>query len=82
MSAPATKAFSPAPVSTTARTSASRPSSPNARASSATVAVSRAFSFSGRSMVTVATAPARSMRKFELDMNGVLLFQSLPDRHA
>ena len=59
MSAPATKALSPAPVSTTARTAASAVISRAAASSSSLVAVSKAFSTSGRATVTTATAPSR-----------------------
>src|SRR5882724_925273 len=64
MSAPAEKGLSPAPVTTSARTPPSRLSSRMARASSRSVAASRAFSARGRSRVSVATAPARVRRRF------------------
>ena len=52
-------ARSPAPVSTTARTSASPWTSSNRSRSSVSVGRSRAFSASWRSTVTMATAPSR-----------------------
>src|SRR5947207_4379981 len=64
MSAPAEKALSPAPVTTSARTPPSRLSSRMARASSRSVAASRAFSARGRSRVSVATAPTRVRCRF------------------
>ena len=64
MSAPAEKALSPAPVTTSACTPPSRLSSRMARASSRSVAASRAFSAFGRSRVRVATASARVTCRF------------------
>ncbi len=56
MSAPATNARSPAPVSTTARADGVVASSLRRSRSSVSVGRSSAFSASGRSTVTVATA--------------------------
>ena len=64
MSAPATKAFSPAPVSTMARTDASARSVAITCPSSAIVGALSAFIFAGRLMVTTATAPSRSSSRF------------------
>ena len=60
MSAPAPKAFSPAPRSTTARRPSSAESMSKASERPRAVAVSMALSFSGREIVTVAMAPSRS----------------------
>src|SRR5262249_14376743 len=68
MSAPATKAFSPAPVMTIARTSWSRLNSSAARSSSSSVAVFSAFRTLGRLMVTVATRASRSRRRLSKGM--------------
>src|SRR5882672_10926877 len=59
MSAPATNAFSPAPVRISTPTSGSRPAAATAWSSSSTVRRSRAFSFSGRLIVR------RAMRSFD-----------------
>src|SRR5687768_13252397 len=63
MSAPATKAFSPAPVSTTARTPASSLNAVMARASSVSVWLFKALRTFGRLRVTMATASSRSIRR-------------------
>src|SRR5688572_18119451 len=63
MSAPATKAFSPAPVSTTARTAASSLNAVMARASSVSVWLFKALRTFGRLRVTMATASSRSIRR-------------------
>src|SRR6185437_366770 len=55
MSAPAAKAFSPAPVRMTMRTSGSAAASSSAALSSSSSAVDSAFSFSGRLSVTIPT---------------------------
>ena len=60
MSAPATKALSPAPVSTTTARRSSPASSSSRSRSSVSVGRSSAFSASGRSTVTVATASSRA----------------------
>jgi hypothetical protein len=62
MSAPATNAFSPAPVSTSTRTPSSSRSASSAAISSARTRPFSALRFSGRSMVRTATAPSRSRR--------------------
>src|SRR5690606_13299229 len=63
MSAPATNAFSPAPVSTTARTSSSSASAAKVSRRRRRTSALSAFSFSGRSSVTSATcSPGRSTR--------------------
>src|ERR1700683_5044648 len=64
MSAPATKDFSPAPVSTTTRTSSRRAASPNTSSSSARVRASSAFNTFGRLIVTTRTAPSCSTSTF------------------
>jgi hypothetical protein len=64
MSAPATNAFSPAPVMTIDRTAASRCSASIARRSSSRVWPFNAFRTFGRFTVTTATAPSRSTIKF------------------
>src|SRR5687767_10790115 len=63
MSAPATKDFSPAPVSTTARTPASSLNAVMARASSVSVWLFKALRTFGRLRVTMATASSRSSRR-------------------
>ena len=60
MSAPATNAFSPAPVRTTTRADSSSASSRSRSRSSVSVSTSSAFSASWRSIVTTATAPSRA----------------------
>jgi hypothetical protein len=60
MSAPATNAFSPAPVNTIARTPSSSPSASNAVRISPRSAWFSAFNTAGRLMVTTATAPSCS----------------------
>src|SRR5580704_13688808 len=62
MSAPAEKARSPAPVSTTTRTSRSASIAVQMRCNSRSDATSMAFSTSGRSMVTRATWSATAKR--------------------
>src|SRR3990172_2072298 len=74
MSAPATKAFSPAPVMTTARTASSEPRCENARSSSAMVSWFMAFSFCGRLTVRSATSSRVSSFRFWRSM--------LPSRRA
>src|SRR5437867_4677286 len=64
MSAPAEKALSPAPVTTSARTPPSRRSSRIARASSRSVAVSSALWTFGRFSVIVPTPSPRTRRRF------------------
>ena len=64
MSAPATKAFSPAPVRITPRTPASAARAAKARSSSSMVRPFRAFSFSGRLTVTTATPSFVSTLRF------------------
>ena len=64
MSAPATKAFSPAPVRITPRTAASAPMAVNAASSSSTVRSFSAFSLSGRLTVTTATPSRLSTVRF------------------
>ncbi len=64
MSAPATKAFSPAPVRITPRMAASAPMAVNAASSSSTVRSFSAFSLSGRLMVTIATPSRLSTVRF------------------
>src|SRR3972149_5998947 len=64
MSAPAMKAFSPAPVMTTARTASSEPRCENARSSSAMVSWFMAFSFCGRLTVRSATSSRVSSFRF------------------
>src|SRR5262249_33928816 len=64
MSAPATKAFSPAPVTITPRRSGRSDRSAAAFSSSCSVRVSSAFSDFGRSTVTVANGPSTSTRTF------------------
>ena len=63
MSAPATNAFSPAPVRITARTAASSFSSSTARAVRSIVWVLSALRTLGRLMDDTATAPSRSRKK-------------------
>ena len=60
MSAPAMKAFCPAPVTITPRTLLSPSSSSHAERTSRTVAAFNAFSLSGLLMVTMAIASRRS----------------------
>ena len=62
MSAPATKAFAPAPVSTTARTASSAAAASKAACRASSVARFSAFSLSGRLTVTTRTAPWSAMR--------------------
>jgi hypothetical protein len=62
MSAPATKAFSPAPVTMTARTAVSAPTASKQCCSSPIVASFSALSLSGRLTVTKAM-PSRSLRR-------------------
>ena len=64
MSAPATKAFSPAPVRMAPRTCGSEPMAAKAASSSSTVRSLSAFSFSGRLMVTIATPSRVSTLRF------------------
>jgi hypothetical protein len=64
MSAPETKAFSPAPVRIITVALAPRTSS-RARCSSSTVALSRALRTSGRFTVIVATRPSTETSRFE-----------------
>ena len=64
MSAPATKALSPAPVRITTRTSSMSSISLVAWVSSATTALDSALSALGRSMVSVVIAPCVSSRMF------------------
>jgi len=64
MSAPATNAFSPAPVRTTPRVAGSAAMAAKAASISATVASFRALSLSGRLMVTKATPSRLSTRRF------------------
>ena len=64
MSAPATKAFSPAPVRITPRTDASAPSAAKTASSSSITRSFRAFSFSGRLTVTMATPSRLSTIRF------------------
>src|SRR5215468_6944712 len=68
MSAPATKAFSPAPVTIIPRTSERSARSPAIFSSSCSVLVSSAFSDFGRSTVTVANGPSTSSRTFTSGM--------------
>src|SRR5262245_3335307 len=68
MSAPATKAFSPAPVTTIARTPSSCLRSRTTRRSSSRVWELRAFSTRGRLIVTNATGPSRSTSRFSKGM--------------
>src|SRR4051794_17290808 len=68
MSAPATNARSPAPVRTIAPTSVSRARSLRALSSSSSRAVERAFSASGRVIVTTATRS--STRRSIMDVLG------------
>ena len=63
MSAPATNAFSPAPVMTTTRTASSSPSAVNVWCSSSRVCELMAFRTPGRLNVTRATASSRSTRR-------------------
>src|SRR5687767_10065403 len=63
MSAPATKAFSPLPVRTIARTPASALNAAMALASSVSVWLFRALRTFGRLRETMATAPSRSIRR-------------------
>src|SRR5512146_1779600 len=63
MSAPATNAFSPAPVMTIARTPSSRFSSRVAWRRSSRVALLRALRTFGRLIVMTATAPSRSISR-------------------
>src|SRR4051812_25338610 len=65
MSAPATNALSPAPVTTTARTPASSRSSSRTACNSSIAAAFRALRRSGRLMVIVATASARAISSCE-----------------
>ncbi len=60
MSAPATKARSPAPVITATRTSSRASSASNASSSSRRTVAFNAFRFSGRLIVTHATASTMS----------------------
>jgi hypothetical protein len=60
MSAPATKAFSPAPVRMTTRTRASRSASRSAQPISSSVLRLSALSAFSRAMVTVAMKPSVS----------------------
>src|SRR5688500_14888790 len=62
MSAPAMKAFSPAPVTTTTPTASSRSSSPSAARTSSRTCCESALSLSGRLTVMMATRPSRSTR--------------------
>ena len=62
MSAPTLKARSPAPVSTTTRTSSRRSISPAITSSRASIVGSIAFSFSGRLSVIVAIWPSMLSR--------------------
>jgi hypothetical protein len=71
MSAPAQKAFSPAPVTSSARMPASRRTSRSARASSRSVTASSAFRAFGRSSRIVATAPERSRCRLAKDGSGM-----------
>src|SRR5258705_9103308 len=80
MSAPATKAFSPAPVTTRQRRAASASTSSNAAASSRSVCAFRAFITFGRFTVTNATAPARSRRMFSKPTAPVLVPADADDR--
>ena len=64
MSAPATNAFCPDPVSTTTRTDASAPAAENAPASSAMVALFSALSLSGRLIVMRRTPAPSSISRF------------------
>ena len=64
MSAPATKAFSPAPVKITTRTDSSAPKSAKQASNSPIVAPLRAFILSGRLTVTVAMPSATSHKIF------------------
>src|SRR5262249_27322993 len=68
MSAPATKAFSPAPVRMTPRSCSRSERSATAFSRSWRVLVSRAFSDFGRSTVTVANGPSNSTRTFRSAM--------------
>src|SRR5436853_6944460 len=72
MSAPAIKAFSPAPVITTTRTSSSRSISSNAARMSSRVRMFRAFSLSGRLTVTIAIRPRFSIRTFSNAISNLL----------
>ena len=63
MSAPATNALSPAPVSTTTRASASSASSRSRSRSSVSVSTSSALARPGGSTVTTATASSRRRRR-------------------
>src|SRR5450830_9478 len=62
MSAPATNAFGPAPVRTTARTCGFFPASETARSRSASTSDESAFNLSGRSIVRIATPSETSFR--------------------
>jgi hypothetical protein len=64
MSAPATNDFSPPPVRTMARTSASSRAAAISRSSSASVAAFSALSTFGRLIVIVRTPPSRSTSRF------------------
>ena len=66
MSAPAMKAFSPAPVSTTTRASGSPASSVNRPRSSSACSTSTAFIASGRLTVTTAMPALRSISMLAL----------------
>ena len=65
MSAPATNALAPAPVSTTQRTAGSAAAASKAACRASSVAALRAFSLSGRLTVIVRTAPWSAISKGE-----------------
>jgi hypothetical protein len=67
MSAPAMNALSPAPVNTTTRMPSSSRNSSSAAAPSARVWMFKAFRFSGRLIVTMATRSRRSTSKVSYD---------------